>query len=54
MEENTKWHALFLMKKGKLTKTSRFISDCCCYIGGTNVICLYVDKGNKAAYECIT
>jgi len=29
MEENTKWHALSLLNKGKLTKTSRFNSDFC-------------------------
>ena len=50
--KKTKWHALFLMNKGKLTKTTIFISDFCSYIGGTIVIRVYVDK-RKQGRQCM-
>jgi len=40
------------MNKGKLTKTSRFISDFWSYIGGTIVICVYLDK-RKQGWQCM-
>ena len=49
MEENTKWHALFLMNKGKLTITSWIISDFWSYI---DEICVYVDK-RKRGRQCM-
>ena len=52
MEENTKWHALFLVNKGKRTKTSSFISDFWSYMDGTIVICVYLDK-RKQGWLCM-
>jgi len=40
------------MNKGKLTKTSRFISDFWSYVGGTIVICVYLDK-RKQGWLCM-